>query len=200
MPGGMRRRREGMASMRRLDWSLLIVTMWISAGHAVPVSTGTPVKVVGAIGPNTGSASVTVPSDAQLMVCSVTGFSNTSGYFSGGSLTIAGAAMTVVTGGDAKTGLWESALWYKVSPATGSQTLAWDWVGTADADASSSIACAWYKSLDTASPVRSSLCAQSSGSPYATGTMTAQSGDLAVAFVAAFATSADQTFSFVNAT
>src|SRR5204862_5984311 len=77
---------------------------------------------------NTGTASVTVPSDATLMVVFVTGYRSGS-YFSTGVVTIGGASMTAV-GADSNNSAFKGAAFYRALPPTGARTLAWDWAGT----------------------------------------------------------------------
>jgi hypothetical protein len=186
---------------RRLVQLLLALGLLLpSLAWAVPVRTGTPLMVE--IGRNnTGSTSVTVPADAQLMVCTTSGYKDSVGFFSGGSLKIGGQAMTLVPGGDATTAAWQGVMGYKVAPPTGAQALAWAWAGTGQATDRGGIMCAYYKNIATASPVRSTSCTQSPSNPHTTGTLTAQSGDLAIAFVFQFVNGGtDTTFTWTGAT
>ena len=148
-----------------------------------------------------GSTTVTVPADAQMMVCTTSGFRNSIGYFSGGSLRIGGQAMTLVQGGDASTAAWQGVMGYKVVPPTGARSLSWNWAGTSSATDRGGIMCAYYKDIDTASAVRSTSCTQSSSNPHTTGSIAAQTGDLAVAFVFQFVNpGTDTTFTWTGAT
>jgi len=183
---------------RKLGLLLVLGCLWASLADAAPVRTGTPFSVTMSTA-NTGSGSVSIPADATFLVCGMSGYSSTASIFSGGSMTIGGAAMTMGTAGDTGTD-WKNALFYKVSPATGTQTLAWDWSGTGTLTEAGFVMCATYKALDTASPVRSIGCVQTSTSPYNTGSRAASAGDLAVIVLAAFVGGGDITFSFSNST
>src|SRR4030095_14141071 len=109
--------------------------------------------------------------------------------------------MTLVPGGDASTAAWQGTLGYRVSPPTGSQTLAWDWAGKGQATDRGGIMCAYYKDLDTTSTVRSTSCTQSGSNPHTTGTLPAQTGDLPIAFVFQFVDGGmDTTFTWTGAT
>jgi hypothetical protein len=96
--------------------------------QAVPVGTGSPSTLQGTTA-NTASTTVTVPAEAQLMVCGVVGYA-TARYFSGGSITIEGQPLTLVAG-DTNTNFFMGALGYRVLPPTGARTLAVAWSGSA---------------------------------------------------------------------
>lgn len=144
---------------------------------------------------NTGTVSttITVPSDAELVVVGVSAFTTTASYYSGGSLTFTkggvDTAMTVAVtganGGDNNAARWMCAMFYMALPDTGSnKTLKWDWAGAgAQTDDFQIFSLTFWKGCDTSSPVRSALGAQSGGVPYTTGTLTAVSGDLIIAVV-----------------
>jgi hypothetical protein len=152
-------------------------------------------------GNNTGSVSVTVPADATLMVVGVTGFPDDSSasYFSGGAMTIAGATFTDVAA-DASSSAFEGMFAYRLSPATGSQTLAWDWSGTANNLGNRAlIGYGFYKGIDLGDPVRDTYGGQEGSSPHATDTMTAVSGDWVIAWAFQFQSGAT-TFAWTNAT
>jgi hypothetical protein len=145
---------------------------------------------------NTGTVSttITVPADAEIVVVGWSGFSGTANFFSTGSMTFtkgaADTAMTAVSGGDALGGTWDAAMFYLALPDTGTnKSLKWDWLGTAAADDPSTLcSVTFWKGIDTASPVRGSGGGQGTATtPYTTGTITAASGDLVVAWVGAFA-------------
>lgn len=112
-------------------------------------------------------------------------------------MTIGGNAMTAVAA-DGDTSAFMGALFYVFNPPTGSQTLAWDWVGTSPPVDGGLFAWGAYKDLDT-SGIRSSSGTQQAGNPHTTGTLTAQSGDLIVAFAEQFTVS-DDTFTWTSAT
>lgn len=133
---------------------------------------------------NTGSESITVPADAEIMIVGVHGYQSISSYFSGGAgtrLTIAGAAFTNLTQGDASTSFFMGALFYRLAPATGTQTLAWDWAGTDAPTEPVRIVYGFYKGLHATTPIRDTDGVQSN-LPYTTPSLTAASGDLIVAW------------------
>jgi len=175
---------------------ILLALCWPSASWAAITRTGsfsTEAHVT-----NTGSFSVTVPADAEIMVLGVTGFQSTASYFSSGSVTVGGAAMTAV-GFDSDTTKFQGSLFYKVLPATGTQTVAFDWAGTTAPEFGVIFVYAFYKGIDTASTIRSSNGAQQATNPHATSTLTAQSGDLIVAWMAQF-TASESTVTWTGAT
>lgn len=151
---------------------------------------------------NTGTQGVTVPADAEIMVFGVTGYPDggEASYFSGGSVSLNGSAFTAVAG-DANNSAFEGSLFYLTLPSTGSQTLSWDWLG---AGAITSLgpkgAYAFYKGIDTASPVRDSDGAQAAADPHTTKSLTAVTNDLIVAFGYQFADGFDRTWTWTNAT
>lgn len=149
---------------------------------------------------NAHSTAVTVPADAEFCFVGVTGYDlgPTASYFSSGTLTLGGQAMTAIAG-DGNSGMFMGAVFYKTLPLTGSQTLAWDWAGTSNAGNGVMFLVAFYKGLDTASPIRSQDAGQQAANPHATGTLTALSGDLIVAWMWQFA-SADSTITWTGAT
>src|SRR6267142_2250649 len=100
------------------------------------VQTGSVLQFTGLGTANTGTVSttITVPADAELVVVGWSGFSSTANFFSTGSMTFTkggvDTAMTMVSGADGNTGLWQAAMAYLVLPDTGSnKTLKWDWLG-----------------------------------------------------------------------
>ena len=143
---------------------------------------------IGSVGSftNTSASStqaITVPSDAEIMVVGIVGWD-------GGdiptfeSATIAGAAMTKVSA-DYSDCCMMGAIFYRVLPTTGSQTFAWTWAGSL-ASYGGQFLYAFYKGIDTSSAIRDSDGAQFSSGPFSTKTLTAQSGDMIVAFVEAY--------------
>src|SRR5882762_7830275 len=126
------------------------------------VQTGSVLQFPGLGSANTGTVSttITVPSDAELVVVGWSGFSNTSSFFSSGSMTFtkggADTAMTSVAGGDTAGSNWGAGYFYLVLPDTGAnKTLKWDWLGTAVADSANNVcSVTFWKGLNTASPTR----------------------------------------------
>jgi hypothetical protein len=143
---------------------------------------------------------MTVPSDAEIALVGWSGYSGTASYFSGGGMTLTkggvDTAMTVAvtgaSGADNDTGIWMGALFYLLAPDTGSnKTIKFDWVGAGnpgDGDACCSVT--FWKGIDTGSPVRHALGKQAASGAATTGTLTAVSGDLIVAWASAYTTSA----------
>jgi hypothetical protein len=185
---------------RRGLGGVVVLCLLVSLAQALPARLGSTARAdLGTA--NTGSTSVTVPSGAEIALCQVDGYITETTYFTGGTLTIGGQSMTAVAGGDTGTSGWQQALWTRVlAPSlSGAQTVAWDWAGTSALDNDATLTCVFYQGIDTASAVRSSTCVQASDSPYTTGTLTAQTGDLLVAMVTAFAGS-ETTFTWTSAT
>src|SRR5262245_290966 len=157
---------------------------------------------------NTGTASstITVPSDAQLVIACLSSFDGVAAYYSTGSVTFTkggtDTAMSLGIAGDDDTGVWMSSLWYLVAPDTGSnKSLKWDWSGSGSSDDNTTLAISFWKGIDTASPVRDADRGHgASAPPYTTPTLTAQSGDLIVAFAAAFSSGSNGNASWTNAT
>lgn len=161
------------------------------------VQTGSVLQFPGLGSGNTGtvSSTITVPADAELVVVGWSGFSNTSGFFSSGGMTFTkggvDTAMNSVAGGDTAGSNWGAGYFYLVLPDTGSnKTLKWDWLGAGVADSANNVcSVTFWKGIDTASPVRGSSAGQSGTTPpYTSGTITAASGDLIIAWVAGFVT------------
>lgn len=159
--------------------------MAITQTGSITSFTGTGSANIGTV-----STTITVPADAELVVVGWTGFSTTATFFSTGGMTFTkggvDTAMTAVGGADANTGLWQAVMFYLVLPDTGTnKTLKWDWLGAAAAsDPSSTCSVTFWKGVDTASPVRGTGGAQAAGAPVTTGTITAASGDLIIAWAA----------------
>lgn len=142
---------------------------------------------IGTANTGTVTSTITVPADAQLAVCAVSGYNNAAGWFSTGSMTFTkggvDSAMTAVTGGDSNTARSMVCMFWIVSPDTGTnKTCKWDWASTDTADAGPIVDISFWTGLDTSSPIRDSDGAQAAGTPYTTPTLTAQSGDLIVAW------------------
>lgn len=181
----------------------------LSAGAGVwlrkarTASAGSTVTRIGSVaqidsGGNSGSQAVTVGTGASLFVVCASGWQNTINYFTSGSVTIAGAAMTPVsTSSDASTSFLHGACFYKTSPATGSQTLAWDWVGTSAPDVGTSILYASYSGSNTTTPARDTYGTQNNDASTATDTMTAETGDLIISWQSLYNASS---FSWTGAT
>jgi hypothetical protein len=133
------------------------------------------------------------------MIVGVGGYDGTAGWFTNGSVTIGGAAMTAISGGDASTSAFMGAMFYKVLPPTGTQTFAWDLQGTNVPADGNYWVWAFYKGIDTASPIRDSDASQQAGNPHTSKTLTAIAGDLIVAFMWQFST-VESTITWTGAT
>jgi hypothetical protein len=155
---------------------------------------------------NTGTITgITVPADAEIMLIGVTGWSATANYFSGGTFNIgASTSISVGTASDASI-TWKAALFYILAPPTGTQNLSWDWAGAATADdADVIISMTYWKGINTAggaSTIRDSDGAQAATTSVTTPTITAQSGDLLVAWAGGYIDpETENTWTWTNAT
>lgn len=156
---------------------------------------GTTLQFPGLGSGNSGTVSttITVPADAEFVVVGWSGFSAFANFFSAGSMTFTkGGVDTAMTSagiglGDSTAGEWDAAVFYLALPDTGAnKTLKWDWSGAGAADAAASLcSITFWKDIDTASPVRDAKAGHGTNTPYTTGTLTALSGDLIVAWVGA---------------
>lgn len=156
---------------------------------------------------NSGSQSITVPSDATLIVVTVTGYTSgeTATRLTSGTLTLAGNSLTAQVVAAAGTTDYDLAgVFYRVNPATGSQTLAWDWNGTATWTDGGHIIYAFYKGVDTASPIKDSDTATQAGASSTatatTPTLTASSGDMIFSGLYAWDTTNPTSITWTNAT
>ncbi len=122
-----------------------------------------------------GSQSVTVPSDAQACVVIVTFYGNFN-WIANNPVTLAGSNLTTVQKTDEQIDNGHVWIGYKVSPATGSQTLAWNWGATPQEGAN--ICVVFYTGVDTSNPIVSSG-QQLSANTDLTG-LTASAGDMMV--------------------
>jgi hypothetical protein len=157
-----------------------------SVQPAVPTQTGSVLQ----FNPGTGnsgtvSTTITVPSDAELILVGVSGFNGgTANYLSGGSMTFTkggvDTAMVSAFTNDTAIDRFQSALFYQVLPDTGTnKTLKWDWKGTLAGDDACKISITFWKGIDTASPIRDADGANSASTVVglSTPSLTAQSGD-----------------------
>jgi hypothetical protein len=150
--------------------------------------TGSTLTFTGSYGSastGTVSSTITVPSDAEIVIVGLSGYHGASGGFSSMFFTKGGSqtAMTkVATGMDAGV-TWQGALFYQVSPDTGSnKSLTWSYTG-GPTDPLRVHSVQFWKGIDTATPVRSHAGTMRTSLPIETGSMTAQSGDKALAFI-----------------
>ena len=148
---------------------------------------------------NMASTTVVVPTAAQLMVCQVGGYKTTAGYFSQGAIRIGGHPLTLVAG-DTSTAYWQGVLGYAVLPPPGNQLLTVDWRGSSLATNTWAVRCAYYAEIELMAPVRVTQCRQQGSNPHQTGILTAQAGDLVIAWVFQFVPNVEGTFLWSNAT
>jgi hypothetical protein len=141
---------------------------------------------------NTGSESISVPADAEILIVGVHGFHNTANYFTGGAMTLGGTTFTTeVAQGNADNTEFMGAIFaIDCRALTGTRTLAWDWSGTADPLTGVRIVWGCYKGVNTSAMVRDSDGAQTSSPAFTTPTLTASAGDLIVAWAWGYYTAA----------
>ena len=133
----------------------------------------------------TVSSTITVPSDATLVVVGVSGYRGYGEFFDGMTFSKGGTdtAMTRGVGGDLVNN-WMCALFYLALPDTGTgKTLKWDWADSSS-DANLNFSVTFWKGVDTSSPVRDSGGVQAStGWPVvSTSPLIAEIGDKVLAF------------------
>ena len=124
----------------------------------------------------TGSQSVTVPNDAEIMIVKIAGFLEST-YVGEGTYTINSQSLTAVWGA---TGDY-SDIFYKINPSTGSQTFAWDFGSAPQFD--EFIEISFYKGINTGDAIGATafLDLFSNIDTANTGEMTASNGDAVVA-------------------
>lgn len=150
---------------------------------------------------NSGSQSITVPSDAEYMVCSASGYLSSGGsnFMNANPPTIASNAMTLVRDDDNDGTRLIQCLFRYVSPPTGTQTFAWDWAGTTSATLGIQMQIAFYKGVNTTTPEGANAGSADADASATTGSMTVTNGD--AVFVAAVAYNAVlPTIDFTNCT
>lgn len=136
---------------------------------------------------NSGSQSISVPSDAELIIVAVSGFYGdpTPISTSTGTLTLASVAIPIINevgDGDAAQSTKQGMVIFGLrSPATGTQTLAWDWGGTETPDEGQNITVGFYKGVastgwlvDTGGEIGNATAQKT------TGEMTADTGDISI--------------------
>src|SRR5690606_11680408 len=108
-------------------------------------------------------------------------------FFNNGTVSIGGNNMSLVAANAiASEGYAHTAMWVLTGAPTGTQSLAWDWVGSSSSDFGAIIIASFYKNVDQSSPVRDfGNDGNQPGSSVATGTMTALEGDAGVAIAGA---------------
>lgn len=143
-----------------------------------------------------------VPADATFVVVGHSGYSGSARAFPPLLFTKGGVqtAMTRATGGDLEN-LWASVIHTMALPDTGAgKTLTWDY-GFSPSEGRNIYSITFWKGVHLASPVRNSKGHQAVGFPVVTPTLTAQSGDVIVAFAGGFSSTSNGTFTtFSNLT
>lgn len=166
------------------------------------VQTGSVLQFTAFSSANTGTVSttITVPADAELAVVGWSGFEgSTANYFCGGSMTFTkGGVDTAMTSAFPAPGIvgdFSGALFYLALPDTGTnKTVKWDWVGAGTAgDPTGLCSITFWKGMDTTNPVRGSGFGHNTGVPFTTGSITALSGDLIVAWAPCFVSNVEGT-------
>ena len=132
----------------------------------------------------TGSQSVTVPNDAEIMIVKIAGFLDGTNVGEG-TYTINSQSLTAVWGATGDV----SEIFYKISPSTGSQTFAWDFGSAPLSD--EFIEISFYKGINTGDAIGASAYAYlfENIDTANTGEMTASNGDAVVAVALIFSES-----------
>lgn len=146
---------------------------------------------------NTGtvSSTITVPADAELVVVAVSAFQGTNDGLAGMTFTKGGTdtAMNRASGtADASSG-WGCAMFWLALPDTGAnKSLKWDWIGSGNsADQNFAFSVGFWKNVDTVSPIRDSDGLRGNSLPMNTPTLTAEAGDLILAFTGFYNAASD---------
>lgn len=170
------------------------------AGPTPPTRTGSIATFGSGGAANTGSGSITVPADATLAVAFMSGQNGTTSVFSGGSLTINSVAMTNrEPGGDTSTSFEQGACFTLANPATGTQTIAWDFAGSAAMNDGLIGIVVFFKDVDLTG-FRDGDAKQQNTIPVTSDTLTAQSSDLIAAWGWSRNPGATKTFTWTGAT
>jgi|SRR5262245_4016166 len=143
---------------------------------------------------NGTTATFTVPADAEIVIVATVNFAGGGDgnvAFNNGVVTMkkggVDTALTPVPGNLSAASNFGGAMWYMVLPDTGTgKTISWNWSGTTATDRTNNFRLVFFKGIDTASAVRDSNGVSLTSLPCTTPTLTAQSGDLIVAWFFAF--------------
>lgn len=105
-------------------------------------------------GADASSRSITVPADAELAIVTIAGWSNEITKASAAAFTLGAAGFTLAHGelDDPSDGN-QAAIFYLVSPPTGTQTLAWNLGGSAAWGDGGQINVAFYKGVNLTTPI-----------------------------------------------
>ena len=110
----------------------------------------------------TGSQSITVPSDADIMVVGFGTWDGSTDWIPTNPLTLNSVNITKAEETDYQSDVDQTWLGYLVNPDTGTQTFAWDMGSTSGFDGNV-YGIAFYKNVDTTSPIVSSGKTSSGG-------------------------------------
>ena len=143
-----------MKQLRGIRYLVVLVPILLLAvspyATAAPVTrTGTVTTIQNSL--QSDSQSVTVPTDATLCVVMATLYNGTANWIAPNPVSLGGTNLTTLQKTDEQTDNGHVWLGYLVNPATGSQTLAWDWGATPSVGAN--IAVSFYKGVVTTNPV-----------------------------------------------
>lgn len=148
--------------------------------------------------------SITAPSDAQFMAVLVAGYTGdaTASLFCNGTMTYNGVAMAKTECDDVSTALEQSAIFTLASPATGANSLHFDWAGSSSPLIGVQFFVIFLKGNNLTSPIRSHGGQAVTGNATATTTsLNAASGDYVVAISHSSNTGAAATaYTWTNAT
>jgi hypothetical protein len=141
------------------------------------VRTGTPVLIQNSS--QSGSQSITIPSDCQTIVVAISAYKNSTNWIATNPCTIDGSNVTTVRKTDSTSAINQNWLGYILNATTGSKTFAWDMGTTFTFGLNISII--FYKNVDLDSPLVSSNLTTTDGADV-TG-LTAGATDMMVGIV-----------------
>lgn len=134
---------------------------------------------------------ITVPSDAEIVLVGVVGYDDlgpTVNFFSGGSCSVGGQAMTAIAA-DGDTTFMQGCLFYLLAPPTGTQAVTWNWVGANNAGHGVLFGYTFWKGLRTAQAggaVRFTDGIQQGANPHTSNSLTAGPGDKIIGWAFSF--------------
>lgn len=128
---------------------------------------------------NTSTQAITVPANANFAVVLMAGFEADAEFLSSAvvSMTINSVSMTSSANADTSTSAMMAGTFYLTNPSTGSQTFAWDFVGTDTTYGGVQFYIVYYAGVNTSTPVQSTGGEQATDGDATTGSLAADSGD-----------------------
>jgi hypothetical protein len=146
-----------MKQLRGIKYLVVLVPLLLLA--VSPYATAAQVTRTGTVttienSNQTGSQSVTVPADATLCVVMAAFYRNATNWIAANPVSLNSVNLSTLKKTDGVNDVEQVWLGYLVNPATGSQTLAWNWGNTFTEGAV--ICVVFYKGVDTSDPVVSS--------------------------------------------